>query len=131
MTYRYDHYATLCELLPSAVPSLCLCLKTWLSSGYSQDLYNNVGSMLGYNSSEENSGACTTFGSPLRMPITPQLTFPGWQIYVGFEWFVSLKARYKALIDSDQMHSWFNQWQVLNNYTNPMQIDSILPLITE
>jgi hexosaminidase len=36
---RYDHYATLCELLPSAIPSLCLCLKTWLNGGYNQELH--------------------------------------------------------------------------------------------
>lgn len=36
---RFDHYATLCELLPSAIPTLALCLKTWLSGGYNQELH--------------------------------------------------------------------------------------------
>lgn len=36
---RFDHYATLCDLLPCGIPSLCLCLKTWLSGGYSQTLH--------------------------------------------------------------------------------------------
>lgn len=36
---RFDHYATLCELLPCSVPSLTLCMKTWLSGGYNQDLH--------------------------------------------------------------------------------------------
>lgn len=36
---RYDHYATLCELLPSAIPSLCLCMKTWINGGFNQELF--------------------------------------------------------------------------------------------
>lgn len=36
---RFDHYATMCELIPCGIPSLCLCLKTWLSGGYSQTLH--------------------------------------------------------------------------------------------
>lgn len=33
---RFDHYATLCELLPCGIPSLCLCLKTWLTGEYTK-----------------------------------------------------------------------------------------------
>lgn len=31
-----------------------------------------------------------------------QLAFPGWQIFVGFEWFVNFRTRYRNVIDSDQ-----------------------------
>lgn len=33
----------------------------------------------------------------------PTLTFPGWQILVGFEWFVNVKMRYKNITESDQL----------------------------
>lgn len=36
---RYDHYATLCELLPCSIPSLCLCMKTWLAGSYSAEIH--------------------------------------------------------------------------------------------
>jgi hypothetical protein len=52
--------------------------------------------MLGYN------GNTTNFGSPIKVPILPQLSFPGWQIFVGFEWFVNLRTKYKNVVDSDQ-----------------------------
>jgi hexosaminidase len=46
--HRYDHYATLCELLPVAIPSLALCLKVWLAGAYSGELHMLVAKELGY-----------------------------------------------------------------------------------
>ena len=46
--HRYDHYATLCELLPVAIPSLALCLKVWLAGAYSGELHVSVAKDLGY-----------------------------------------------------------------------------------
>ncbi|XP_022901815.1 hexosaminidase D-like [Onthophagus taurus] len=121
---RYDHYATLCEILPCAIPTLFLCMKTWLSGGYSQDVYTSISKVLGYTETVLH------MEPPIRpIPIPSQLSFPGWQILVGFEWFANIKSKYRSLIDSDQINTWFNQWQVLNNYTNPMQIESILPVL--
>lgn len=121
---RYDHYATICEMLPTAVPSLCFCLKTWLSGGYNPEVHSSV---------------CKDLGLPDSFPLIEgllkihniQFDFPGWQVLLGFEWFCSLRNRYRSIINSDQMQTWFNQWQVYNNYTNPMQIDTILPYIND
>ncbi|XP_060521222.1 hexosaminidase D-like [Cylas formicarius] len=121
---RFDHYATLCELLPCSVPSLCLCMKTWLSGGYSQETNDCVITVLGGDVIDPDS---------VRSPATPlpQFSFPGWQIYVGFEKLISVRGRYKNIVESDQLSTWLNQWQIANNYTNPMQIDAILPAISE
>ncbi|XP_049817212.1 hexosaminidase D isoform X2 [Aethina tumida] len=120
---RFDHYATICELLPCAIPSLAVCLKTWLCGD--KLFCSSVRKMLGYTDSFLNNDV------PIRPPLLPQLNFPGWQIFVGFEWFVNLRTRYKNIIESDQMNTWFNSWQIANNYTNPMQIDTICPVINE
>ncbi|CAH0564501.1 unnamed protein product [Brassicogethes aeneus] len=122
---RFDHYATLCELLPCAIPSLTICVKTWLCGGFNSELNRSVKKMLGYNENFLDTDV------PPRNPLLSQLDFPGWQIFVGFEWFVNLKSRYKSIIESDQMNTWFNSWQIANNYTNPMQIDAIFPVINE
>ncbi|XP_017779185.1 PREDICTED: hexosaminidase D-like [Nicrophorus vespilloides] len=124
---RYDHYATLCELLPCAIPTLCLCMKTWLTGEYNHQVHSSVSKMLGYTDVD----SILHMDTPIRpIPLAPQLSFPGWHIFLGFEWFANTKAKYKSIIDSDQMQTWFNQWQVLSNYTNPMQIESILPVLT-
>ncbi|CAH1154569.1 unnamed protein product [Phaedon cochleariae] len=124
---RFDHYATLCELLPCGVPSLCFCMKTWISGGYSPNLNDSVAELLGYNDNLFNSD-CVVPRPPLPLP---QLSFPGWQIFVGFEWLVHLRTKFKNIIDSDQVQTWLNVWQIANDYTNPMQIDSILPVVNE
>ncbi|XP_067042986.1 hexosaminidase D-like isoform X1 [Acropora muricata] len=44
---RYDHYATLCELLPAALPSLAYCLQA-LSNGYmNEDIIKSIAEELG------------------------------------------------------------------------------------
>lgn len=53
--------------------------------------------MLGYT---ENFGTVCPTKSNFVMPT---LTFPGWQILVGFEWFVNVKMRYKNITESDQL----------------------------
>lgn len=42
---------------------------------------------------------------PAARPILPlpQLSFPGWQIFVGFEWLANLRARYRNIVNSDQL----------------------------
>ena len=31
---RYDHFATLCELIPSSLPSLAVCLASLMNAGF-------------------------------------------------------------------------------------------------
>lgn len=84
-----------------------------------------MGKLLGYTGPKNLSPEF-----PLRTALhLPQLAFPGWQIFVGFEWFVNFRTRYRNVVDSDQIHTWFNQWQILNNYTNPMQIENLMPVL--
>ncbi|XP_071576759.1 hexosaminidase D isoform X1 [Temnothorax nylanderi] len=122
---RYDHYATMCELLPTAIPSLALCLKVWLY-GYSEQTHTQVAKSLGY------------IDHPLHItpqlrpvPIPSNLFFPGWQIAVGMEWFLNFRTKFHNIVSSDQIMTWMNPWQVANNYTNPMQLENLVPAFTE
>ena len=45
---RYDHYGTMCELLPVAIPTLGLCLAILSEGGYDSKLHLNVSKKLGY-----------------------------------------------------------------------------------
>lgn len=96
---RYDHYATLCELLPTALPSLALCLRVWLQ-GYSEETHIQVAKSLGY------------IDHPLH--INPQirpvsipnnLSYPGWQLTSGIEWFLNFKIKYDNTVNSEQLVS--------------------------
>ncbi|KAK9887771.1 hypothetical protein WA026_000086 [Henosepilachna vigintioctopunctata] len=120
---RYDHYATLCEMMPCAIPSLCHCLKTWLSGSFTQDIQLSICENLGFPDGYFSENC-------VKMP-SLQLNFPGGEIFLGMEWYCILRTKFKGIVNSDQMQTWFNQWQIYNNYTNPMQIDTILPFINE
>ncbi|XP_063980369.1 hexosaminidase D-like [Diachasmimorpha longicaudata] len=122
---RYDHYATLCELLPTAIPSLALCLRVWLH-GYSEHTHMQVAKSLGY------------VDHPLHInpqlrpaPIASNLSYPGWQLTGGIEWFLNFKTKYDGMVNSEQILTWMNPWQVANSYTNPMQLESLLPAFSD
>lgn len=112
---RYDHYATLCELLPTAIPSLALCLKTWQTGGYSPEVYkyfsqkNKFNYVLNVKYFSSVSKYLGYVDPPLQLHVMPrpcahpsELSFPGWQILFGIEWFANLKAKYKNVVDNDQ-----------------------------
>lgn len=123
---RYDHYATLCELLPVAIPSLALCLRVWLAGAYSGELHMSVAKELGYMDTP-----LLLNPYPRPQPVSQQLSFPGWKIRVGVEWFANLRLKYRSIVESDQVETWFNSWQIQNGFTNPMQIESLIPAFTD
>eukprot|EP00794_Sanderia_malayensis_P000314 gene314-944_t len=45
---RYDHYASLCELLPVALPCLAICLSVIKEERFSMDVHEKVSRDLGY-----------------------------------------------------------------------------------
>ena len=45
---RYDHFATLCELLPSALPCLAMCLATFKEGYFDDEIHKKVSQNLGY-----------------------------------------------------------------------------------
>lgn len=93
---RYDHYATMCELLPTAIPSLALCLKVWLH-GYSEQVHIQVAKSLGYIDHPFH-----IIPQPRPAPIPNNLLFPGWQVAIGIEWFINFKTKYHNIIVSEQ-----------------------------
>ncbi|XP_046673115.1 hexosaminidase D-like [Homalodisca vitripennis] len=123
---RYDHYATLCELLPPSLPSLALCIQIWLSRQFNEEVFRSVSKQLGYT---ENSFSLNPYPRP--QPIPKELGFPGWKVAVGVEWLANLRAKQNHVLDSDQIQTWLNPWQIENNFTNPMQIESLHSVFKE
>ncbi|KAK9500753.1 hypothetical protein O3M35_001953 [Rhynocoris fuscipes] len=118
---RYDHYATLCELLPAALPSLALCLKICTEGTYNETIYNDITKSLGYTK-------VPLLLNPFPRPqaVAVELNFPGWKVATGVEWFANLKGKHMTLISSDQVGAWMNPWQLKHNFINPMQIQGFV-----
>ena len=95
---RYDHYATMCELLPTAIPSLAICLKVWLNAGYSEQTHIQVAESLGYVDHR-----FLHINPQIRpAPIPSNLQYPGWQVTGGIEWFLNFKTKYEHIVSSEQ-----------------------------
>ncbi len=45
---RYDHFATLCELLPAALPCLAMCLAVMKEERFTSEVHEKVSRHLGY-----------------------------------------------------------------------------------
>nr|CAD7399224.1 unnamed protein product [Timema cristinae] len=123
---RYDHYAIMCELLPVSIPSLVMCLKVWLNGSFNYNLHLNTAKSLGYSDTP-----LLLNPYPRPQPVAQLLSFPGWKVMIGVEWFANYKVKYHSIIGSDQVKTWLNPWQIQNSFTNPMQIESIVPAFTD
>lgn len=79
--YRYDHYATLCELLPISIPSLVACLRVWFGCA-------NPGpsSLVRKNS----------------LPVLQDFFYPGKPLQLGISAFLNMRERYRLLAFGDQ-----------------------------
>ena len=75
---RYDHFATLCELLPVGIPSLAVCLSTLQHAGLPKQQLNNVNSVLGCSPHRPIQWSIDTKDKP-----PPMCSYPGHRILEG------------------------------------------------
>ncbi|CAG4975680.1 unnamed protein product [Colias eurytheme] len=96
---RYDHYATLCELLPVSLPSLFSCLKVWMRPDNTES--EAVSDVLSENE------------------------WSGIELARCIHSFVMLRERCGQLLHGDAVATWLNPWQIQNGYTSPVQVESL------
>ncbi|XP_077979423.1 hexosaminidase D-like [Glandiceps talaboti] len=78
---RYDHHAVLCELLPSAQPSLAFCLQTLIHGGFNEQIHTDISRTLGFQKRLELG--IEIAGSKHGKSLNKTGTFPGSAIYAG------------------------------------------------
>lgn len=122
---RYDHYAVLCELLPVALPSLCLCLRVVSQAAFTEADHDYVSQKMGFHQ------RISVLPFPRPQVIEQQMSFPGHKIYVGVQMWSNFVCRYQAISNSEGMLGWFSDYLRSRNFTNPLQVETILTQIVE
>ncbi|XP_072382765.1 hexosaminidase D-like isoform X2 [Diabrotica undecimpunctata] len=102
---RFDHYATLCELLPCGIPSLFFSLMTLRHGEYSPEAC-------------ETEALRINCSFPFNNMTNRPPIFPGSEVYVVMEWLASFIRKYKMEINDDRFNTWFNPWQIKTRHVN-------------
>ena len=114
---RYDHYATLCELLPASLPSLHCCLHL-MSADHAW-------------TEEDHSRCSRELGLKDLLPLEPHQvcgtapeapSYPGSEVYVLVLRFQQLSGQFVRLTNGPARNTWFNEWQIARGFLNPLQV---------
>jgi len=116
---RYDHYATLCELLPVSLPSLRCCLAVVTTGGgdWSDELHRRCSTELGLKDPIQLEPYLHLTSDNPEEPV-----FPGSKVYTLVLAYLRLSAQYNALYNSSTRSTWMNPWQIKTGFLNPLQV---------
>jgi hexosaminidase len=114
---RYDHYATLCELLPCGLPSLRCCLAALQGGGWTFDTHKACSTSLGLSAPLLLEPYCFLTGPGPEAP-----PFPGALVDSLVLADTRLQAQHQALTTSSARQTWINEWQIEKGFLNPLQV---------
>ena len=114
---RYDHYAAHCELLPASLPSLAVCLAVLNTKSWTEATHREVSVKLGLSEPLMMEPYMFLTGEEVEVP-----RFPGSSIYSGVMSYIRLASQYQAVMNSAELATWLNPWQLKNRFLNPLQV---------
>ena len=100
---RYDHFATLCELLPSAIPSLVLCLAILENGRLTSEIEDVVAQELGFTSSRSLKPLVSDAHSEYEKGC-----FPGAEIFLYVSYLE--KAKFFLKRTNLELKGWLDIW---------------------
>lgn len=132
---RYDHFAALCELLPTGIPSLLLNLV--LADRNLKDIPTNPGvtsdravfrKWLQLLRCPRNvpEGNPVVIQSRQYQTLLGNCDFPGSALYrLGFEYLV-LKDRLDSMVQKVENSAWVSDYNFRKNFTSPWRVSNVL-----
>lgn len=114
---RYDHFASLCELLPTAIPSLILNLL-FISSTFKQQ--EDV--MLSYNEILK-CNLKNSFHDIIQLKNTEYCSFPGQELIPLMLKLINYRSEIKILFERlYETNSWMTSFHLKRFYINPIKL---------
>ncbi|XP_046334530.2 uncharacterized protein LOC124116932 isoform X1 [Haliotis rufescens] len=117
---RYDHFAALCELLPSSVPSMAVNLMAIKNGGFTADIHNVTSRILKCSRLIELDFPKKVNNSYI---ITQDCNFPGSTFYFAVQQLWGDMDRY--LSDAglqSRIEGWMTNYHVKNGFSSPGQM---------
>lgn len=125
---RYDHFSTLCELFPSAIPSLGICLHT-ASKGYF-DIDSKTNTIISSLTCPEAPNDRYLW---LDMQKDPNLVafnrciFPGSSVFRYINRLSVLSSEAREFIDSIKFsRGWLSDYSIRHNFTSASRVAELL-----
>jgi len=119
---RYDHFATLCEMLPVGLPSLRCCLAVLTNQAWNDVVLAECSKELGLQDSIGMEPYRFLTDSSVNEALIEEPVFPGSKVYILILAYIRLNARYNAIYNSSARDTWMNPWQIKHGFLNPLQI---------
>lgn len=129
---RYDHFATLCELLPAAVPSLAANLVMLQGSGHLEDsLFRNLTLHLKCSKRFRQPLLRTVAKNPYLWEYS-RCKFPGQHFFRLLRTFKQMRSRVRSHVRTiTEEQAWLTAYNVRHNYTSPQRVAEAVGWHTE
>lgn len=102
---RFDHFATLCELLPTSIPSLICSMLAFKNSTFTDATIEQAGHILGLKAITSIDGQADP-----HHELAQQDAFPGAQIFLITHRLMSVVARTECHVNGDYVKTWCSPW---------------------
>ena len=113
---RYDHFATLCELLPASIPSLVVCLQTVLQGKYTGQTLSRASKLLQCQGDVE-----VILPKSAKTPYH-KCTFPGSELYDAVHSIRDLRYEVSKVMGDGNIHGWISSYQLKNKFASPARL---------
>ncbi|XP_048408095.1 beta-N-acetylhexosaminidase [Stegostoma tigrinum] len=111
---RYDHFSTLCELLPVAIPSLVVCMQTVTHGSFTENVKTKSQQLLGFKNIDLEKNLSEGEG-----------TFAGAEVYQMVRWITqNLKSEVTSVIENNsEIKGWFSCYNRKHQFANPRNME--------
>ncbi|XP_075222877.1 hexosaminidase D-like isoform X2 [Lycorma delicatula] len=128
---RYDHFAVLCELLPSAIPSLAVNLLVTSHGYFNQSLRTKLNNGLSCGVFAPSIDRSTSFlnlnNDPYLWDQFSRCVFPGHSFYKLLYRMHSIEREVAEMVNSvTKEKGWLTDYNVRHNFSSPLRVDELM-----
>lgn len=128
---RYDHFAVLCEVLPSSIPSMVVNLLATTNGYMNQSLQTNLNEGLNcgifVHNNEYDGDFLNLNNDPHLWDQFSRCTFPGNQFFRLLYRLHTIELEYDDFImETKKNRGWMTNYNVEHEFSSPLRVDELM-----